>query len=65
MSFEGFQDGNYGGHLRYRNGMVLAFLNLYVVPMPPIKFQFGRRCGLKNFKTATMTTSLDIEMEQF
>ena len=27
MSFEDFQDGNYGGHLRYRNGMVLAFLS--------------------------------------
>ena len=38
MSFEEFQDGHHGGHLGYRNGMILAILNLYVAPMPLIKF---------------------------
>ena len=36
MSFEEFQDG---GHLGYRNGTILAILNLYVATMPPTKFQ--------------------------
>ena len=49
--FEDFQDGHHGGHLGYRNGMILAILNLYVGPMPHIKFQlnptwFGKRCHL-------------------
>ena len=39
--FENFQDGHCGGHLGYRNGMNLAILNLYVAPMPPIKFQLN------------------------
>ena len=26
------------GHPRYRNRTILAILNLYVAPMPPIKF---------------------------
>ena len=34
MSFEDFQDG----HHVYRNGTILAILNLYNAPMPPIKF---------------------------
>ena len=59
MSFEEFQDGHPGGHLGYRNGTILAILNLCVTVMPPIKFQlnptgFGRRCRLKNFKMATL-----------
>ena len=57
MSFEEFQNGCHGGHLGYRNGTILAILNLYNAPMPPIKFLlnltwFGRRCRLKNFKMA-------------
>ena len=36
--FEDFQDGHCGG---YGNGMILAILNLYVAPMPPIKFQLN------------------------
>ena len=36
MSFEEFQDGRRS--LGYRNGTILAILNLYVAPMPPIKF---------------------------
>ena len=39
MSFEEFQDG---GHLGYRNGTILAILNLYVTVMPPIKFRLNR-----------------------
>ena len=38
MSFEEFQDGHRGGHLGYWNGMILAFLNLCVTVMLPIKF---------------------------
>ena len=41
-----FQDDHCGGHLRYRNGMILAILNLYVAPMPPIKFQLSPTYGL-------------------
>ena len=36
--FEDFQDGHHGSHLGYQNKMILAILNLYVAPMPPIKF---------------------------
>ena len=46
MSFEEFQDGHPGGHLGYRNGKILAILNLCVTVMPPIKFQFNRTKGL-------------------
>ena len=42
MSFEEFQDG----HLGYRNGTILAILNLYVALMPPIKFQLNLTNGL-------------------
>ena len=38
MSFEEFQDCHCGGQLGYRNGKVLAILNLRVTVMPPIKF---------------------------
>ena len=38
MSFEEFQGGRHGGHLGYRNGTILAILNLYFVAMPPINF---------------------------
>ena len=56
MSFEKFQDG-------YRNGTILAILNLCVTVMPPMKFQlnqtgFRRRCRLKTFKA-------DIGTERF
>ena len=46
MSFEEFQDGHCGSHLGYRNGMILAILNLYVSPMSPIKFQLNLTYGL-------------------
>ena len=41
MSFEEFQDGHHGGLLGYQNEMILAILNLYVAPMPPIKFRLN------------------------
>ena len=41
MSFEEFQAGRHGSHLGYQNGTILAILNLYVAPMPPIKFQLN------------------------
>ena len=52
MSFEEFQDGPSGGHLGYRNGTILAILNLCVTVMLPIKFlvqsnlRFQRTCRL-------------------
>ena len=44
MLFEEFQDGH---HLGYQNGTILAILNLYVTPMPPIKFQLNLTYGLE------------------
>ena len=44
-SFEEFQNGRHGGHLRYQNGTILAILNLHVAIMPPIKFQFNPTYG--------------------
>ena len=38
MSFGEFQDSRDGDHLGYRNGTILAILNLCVTVMPPIKF---------------------------
>ena len=46
ISFEEFQYGCHGGHLGYQNGTILAILNLYVAPMPPIKFWLTRNYGL-------------------
>ena len=62
-----FQDAPLGGYLGYRNGTIIAILNLCVTVMPPIKsdLQFGRRCHLKNFKVAAMVAILDIGTEQF
>ena len=45
MSFEEFQDG---GHLVYRNGTILAILNLYVARIPPIKFWLNQTYGLED-----------------
>ena len=45
LSFEEFQDGRHGGHLGYRDGMILAVLNLCLTVMPPIKFQLSRTYG--------------------
>ena len=69
MFFEDFQDGC---HFGYRNGTILAILNFYVTPMPPIKYQLSQTWGLegyviilKYFKLATMVAILDIGMERF
>ena len=37
---------NHGGHLGYQNGKILAILNFYVAPMPPIKFQLNQTYSL-------------------
>ena len=63
--FEDFQEGRYCGHLANRNRKYLAILNLRVAPMPPSNFglnltEFGRRCGLKIFKMATVAAILGI-----
>ena len=42
MSFEEFQNGRPGGHIGYRNGMILANLNLCVTVMHPIKLQLNQ-----------------------
>ena len=36
-----------GGHLGYGNGTILAILNLYLAPLPPIKFQLNPTNGLE------------------
>ena len=46
VPFEEFQDGHLSGHLRYRNGTILAILNLCVTLMPPIKFWLNQNYGL-------------------
>ena len=46
MLFEVFQDGLHRGHLGKWNGTILAILNLYVAPMPPIKFRLNPTYGL-------------------
>ena len=43
MLFEEFQDGH---HLGYWNRTILAILNLYVAPMPVIKFWLNQTYGL-------------------
>ena len=66
ISFEKFQDGRHGGHLGYRNGTILAILNLCVTydtshqVLAQSNLRFGRRCCLKNFKMVAM----DIGTEQ-
>ena len=71
MSFQDFQAGHHGSHLRYWNGTNLAILNLYVVQMPPTKFWlnptnfFGSRRGLKIFKMATIAAILESEPNDF
>ena len=47
MRFEDIQDGHLRGHHRYQNRMILAMLNLYVAPMPPIKFGHNSYLGLE------------------
>ena len=46
MSFQDFQAGHHGSHLRYWNGTNLAVLNLHVAPMPPTMFGLNQTCRL-------------------
>ena len=52
MLFEEFQDGRHGGSLKIWNGTILAILNLYVAPMPPIQFCLHPTYGLASYKSA-------------
>ena len=45
ISFEDFQNGRHGGHLGYRNGTILAILNLQVAKIPPTKFKLNPTYG--------------------
>ena len=42
-------NGHHSDHLRCLNRMFLAILNLYVAPMPPIKFQLHPTYGLEGY----------------
>ena len=37
MTVEDFHNGHLGGHIAYRNKMILAILSLYVAQVPPTK----------------------------
>ena len=70
MSFEEFQDSHHGGYLRYRNGISVAILNLYVASIPPIKFWLNPTYDLGKdvvltISLAAMAAILDIGMERF
>ena len=55
MPFEEFQDGHHGSHLGYWNGRILAILNLYNAPVPPIIF----------FGTMRLTVWEEMSFEEF
>ena len=68
MLLEEFQDGHHDGHPGYRNGTILAILNLYVTVMPPIKFRSIRltvweEMPLNNVKIAATAANLHIKMK--
>ena len=68
MSFEEFQGGRHGSHLGYQNGTILAILNLYNAPMPPIKFRLNLTYGLgemsfEEFQDGPLAATLAIGME--
>ena len=70
MSFEEFQDGHRGGHLGYRNGTILAILNLCVTVMSPIKFGSIRltvweEISFDEFQYGRYGGHLDIGTERF
>ena len=65
MSFEEVQDGCHGGCLGYQNGTILAILNLYVAPMPPIKFWLNLSYGLGGDVICRMAAILVIGTERF
>ena len=41
-----FKIATLGGHLRYQTRSILVILNLYVTPMPPIKFGLNPHYGM-------------------
>ena len=45
MSFEKSQDGRHSGHFGHRYRTILAILNLYVSPLPSIKFRLNLTYG--------------------
>ena len=70
VSFEEFHDGCPGGHLGFRDRVILAMLSIYVALMPPTKFWFnimwcGRRYLFKNFKMVAKVAILDFGTEYF
>ena len=73
MSLEEFQDGCRGCHLGYRNGTIIAILNLYVTLMLPNKFGLNPAYGLggwedmsfEEFQDGRMVAILDIRTERF
>ena len=62
MLFEEFQDVRCGGHFGYRNGTILAILNLCVTVTPPIQFNQTYDLGGDVVWRAAI---LDIETEWF
>ena len=46
MWFEDFQDACLAFHLEYQNRMILAILNVYIAPMPAMKFLLIPTLGL-------------------
>ena len=42
-------NGHHGGHLGYRNGMILAILNFYIALMLPIKFRLNPTYSLGGY----------------
>ena len=62
MSFQDFQAGQHGSHLRYWNKTNLAILNLHVTPMPPTKFglnlTFWEQIRLEDFQDGHHGTHL-------
>ena len=53
-----------GGHLGYQYGMILAILNLYVTPMPPMKleFQYGHRGSHLGNRNKTILAILNLHV---
>ena len=71
LTIEDLQDGCCGGHLGYRNKMVLAILNLHVTQMPPCKFWLnltyhsGEKLRFEEFQDGHLEAILYIGTERF
>ena len=70
-NFEDFQAGRHGGHLGYRNKMILAILNRNDASMPPSGFGLVRltnqteQIWFKIFRMTAVAARLDIGTERF